>query len=221
LIIARCSWRSAGEGLEAAARPVEGEHQAGVESLVEQVDRGQLAQLADQFGVPAQPQIGLDTQLHGPQPLFLHQVRVRGQRLAELDVGQRGAPPQVQRLTEHIGRLLRVGVHDVLGAAQQPLEHVQVDGVRRNVHLVAAGLGEQVAARAVAVPERAQLAQLVDVGLQRGGGADRRIAAPQLVDELVGADQAVGVQHQQGQHLTEFRRGRRQVDSAVGDLDRA
>ena len=90
-----------------AVGAVEGEHELAAEALPQRVAGDERLQLADELGVAAEREVGLD-------PLFerrqLQLVQARDLRLCERlvgEVGQGGAPPEGERPAQLLGGLLR------------------------------------------------------------------------------------------------------------------
>lgn len=85
----------------------------------------------------SQRQVGLDAVLLRDQPQ-LGQASGCGGEVVTLDVGQRGPPPEVQRLAQEVAGGLRVPVVKGLSAAAgEPLERDRVDAVGVGVEHVA------------------------------------------------------------------------------------
>ena len=158
---------------------------------------GQLAQLGDQAGVPAQPQVGVDARLEGGQPQ-LGQPRhlVAGQR-GRGHVGQRLAAPQRQRLGQQArrrGPVAPLGRRP--GLVAQAAEPVGVQLGAGHRELVAGPAGDQ----APAVLRAQPLADQLDVALHRVPRARRGLAVPQHRGQRVHGDDLAGPQQQHGQH---------------------
>jgi hypothetical protein len=164
------------------ARPPDArrEHPLPVESLVERVLADERFELTDHLLMRPQRELGVDTFLERAQPQLLEPLRLT----LEVDVRERGPAPERQRFPEQARRTRGLGAP---GLRPQRLEAVQVDRFGRNVERIA-----RVARRDRVVAER--LAQAGDVDVQRGHGRRRRRVAPQFVDELLGGDDAAGIQ---------------------------
>ena len=103
------------------------------ELLAERVGRHQLAQLADDGGVAAEAQIGVDAVLGGDEAPLLEAGRVPPGEVEVRELEQRRAPPQPQRLLEQLAGARGVA-RQQRGAALlgQRLEPPGVEGVRRD-----------------------------------------------------------------------------------------
>ena len=119
------------ERLGLAAAAVEGEHQLPGEPLARRVLGDQLPQLADELGVPAGGQVGLDARLQRGQPLLLEPRDLGLRERLERQVGERRPAPQA--------RAPRAGPRGVLGlpggqrappVLDQPLEALGVELAR-------------------------------------------------------------------------------------------
>jgi hypothetical protein len=120
--------------------PVQGQHQVRPQPFPQWAFGGQLDQLGDPLGVPAEAQIELDALFQGGQPL-LDQTRndVAVQEVAG-HVRQRFAVPQRQRLVQQrCGRLRLAGRRGGAGAADQGAELVYVDPVGVHDQAVSGG----------------------------------------------------------------------------------
>ena len=172
-----------------AARAVERQHELAAQTLAQRVRRDQRLQLADQVGMPAAGQLGVDALLERRQPQLLEPQDLRLRERLVGEVGERRAPPQGQRLAQLRGGSSGLGPPR-LGA--QALEHRDVQLVRFDV--------QHVAGRARGQPLGAELAPVAhDVALDALGRGGRRRLAPQLADQPVGGDDLVRVQQQERQ----------------------
>ena len=91
-----------------APGPIQGEHQEAVHTLAECVPSGQFLQLADEVGLASELELQLESLLRRGQPFLLEAFEVRaGPRLVG-EVGKRRPPPESERLSQGLERLLRV-----------------------------------------------------------------------------------------------------------------
>ena len=161
-------------GLPAGA--VEREHEQPVRRLAQRVRGDVRLELRDRVGVAAARDVGLDALLEAGQP---QRFEVRGLDLRErlLELGERRAAPQVQRLAQQRRRALRVaGVECRAPGLPQPRE-------ARGVHVLGAG-DERVARRPRLERTLGQdLAQLRDGDLDHLDRRRRDVLAPQVVHE--------------------------------------
>jgi hypothetical protein len=171
----------------------------------------QHLQLADQVGVAAERQVGLDPLLQCSDAQLLEASAFDlGERLAG-ELRQRGTAPQFECLAQQPRRSLGVRPPRV---ADQPLEAEQVDrlGIR----------AEQIAGR----PRherlgREQLAQPRHVDLDDRDRRLRRLIPPQLVDQPLTRDNPVRVQEQQREQRALLRTSQRKQPIALVDLERS
>src|SRR5262249_6683976 len=111
-----------------------------------------------------------------------------GERLV-LEVGERRAPPEGQRLVQPRSRCKR---SQVTGFLEKTLEVVHVELVDRNAKQIPRGLGQDAVA-----PER--LPQLRDMDLKRGQSRLRRLLTPERVDQPLSRDELVRAEEKRGQ----------------------
>ncbi len=181
-----------GQRVGLAPAAVEREHQLPAQALAQRVARDLQLELGDHVGMEPERQVGLDPVLQAGEPQLL-QPHALGERERLGELGQRGPAPDVERLAQALGGRLRVAAQQRRAAAPaQGLEAVQVDRVGLDLERVAASPRAQHAVRQ-------HLAQLRDVDLDHLGRRLRRGLAPQLVDQRLDGDRAVGVQEQAGQ----------------------
>nr|WP_256862102.1 hypothetical protein [Microbispora sp. GKU 823] len=213
-----------GEGVGLPSGPVEGEHEQAPQPLPVGVVLHQAFEVGHARSRVAERQPGLEPVLGGRGAQL---GQPRHDRLGELvrgELGERLAPPRLQRGAQRLGR------GGVLAPGERPPAVLGQRGEADQVHLAGrhrqqvAGLaGDQHLRRRARRPAGFERpAELGDVALQGPGRARRRLALPQLVDETVEGDHAARLQREHGQHGTLL--GRAQVDGpagGVGDLDRA
>jgi hypothetical protein len=139
------------------------------------------------------------------------------------DVGERRAAPQVERLGELRDRTRRIAAANRLAGQQhQPLEAFGVELVGLHPQHVAVGaIRKAGTGRARAAIELEHLADTADVHAQRGRCAGRRIALPQLVDELLGGHRPVGPDCEQREELARLFTAYVQRRAVVPHLDRS
>jgi hypothetical protein len=133
------------------------------------------------------PQHHLDEQLGGGQAQLLQPGRLRDRPGLVADLGIRRALPQPERLLQQGACLRRAGPAELAGLPQQPPEapgvHHLVGGPDRVARRRA---DQQPRGRAWGATGLEHPPQVGHVGLQRRGGARRRLATPQVVDQAVG-----------------------------------
>ena len=200
------------ERLGLAAAAVEREHQLGGEALVRRVLGHQPAQLADDLGVPAGGDVGLDAARERGDPRLLEAAHLAGCERLVRQVAERRAAPQAERLAQQ----LRRGV----GPAGRQLAPAARDELVEALHVALAGAdAEPVPGRGprhrVAVAER--LAQPRDVDLHGLDRPGRRVRAPQRERQPLGADRLVRIQEKDGEDRS--RLGSTERDRAVGAAD--
>jgi hypothetical protein len=169
------------ESVRLPARPVERQHQAGMEPLPQGVSRDERLQVGDHLGVPAGRQLQVDERLPGGQ-LELGQpgdLRFRPARVGEL--GQRRAPPCGERLPVEPDRRCRFAVRRGTRLRDPGRE-------AERVHVLWGGL-QQIAGTARRhqrrrQPERGQRPpELGHAHLQGVVGIGGEVLAPEGVDE--------------------------------------
>ena len=182
-------------GLPPAA--VVGEHELGAQPLAQRMLAGERAQLGDEVGVPAEPQVEVDEVLHHghaalgePFPLVLRERPDRA--------GERLPGPQAERGPQRLGGLRHAPVPPPgLGLGDEALELGQVERALAEAQGVpAADRGEQPRPGARGTARLEHAAQPRHVGAQRAERAGRRPLAPDPVDDLLGGDHAVRADQQ-------------------------
>ncbi len=166
--------------------PVERHHQLPAQPLPQREPLHQPGQLAEQVPLVAGGQFQIHPVLGGHHPALVEH-RGRPPDLLTVDLRERRAPPQVERLPQ------QRRIAPLPGLRDQPGEHRGVQFVRSADEPVAGRLGLDRA-------RRQQPAQPGDAGLQLAARGGRRIVAPDRVDQLAGAQHPIGVQQQHGQH---------------------
>ncbi len=181
--------------LRAPPGPVEGEHSLGVKALVERMLGDQCLEPAGHLVVAPGGELGVDRELERAHMKLLEAPDLgRRERLGG-DVGEWCTAPELERLG---GRavddpLIRVAAR----ALDKLLKARRVNRVAGQLELVAPAVGDD--ARAAVVAGQ-RLAQLRDIELDVLGGARRRALGPEAIDQLVGADRAVGAQREHREH---------------------
>jgi hypothetical protein len=154
----------------------------------------------------AQRQPGLGLLFQRGQPLLL-QPRDRG--LSERGVGevrQRRAAPPRQRIGQHGGLLPRIPSR--AGPAHEGREPALVHRVALKLEQITRWPEcHQLTAARLGVLQR--LPQPADLGLQRPGRMDRKLIAPQILDQLARRDRPPEVQEQIGQQRADLGLGNR------------
>lgn len=179
-----------GQGLGGAAGVPQGPDAQRLERFVERTGVAEHGQLRQRLPRPAEGQEGAERGPPGVEPAGL--PAGRGRRPVG-KIGEGGPVPQGERLLQGREGLLRVAV--LQGPAplpRQPLEPVQVHGVRRGGEAVAAlrGLDGAVAQGAP---------QPSDEGLERTGGVGGGIAVPHLADQDPCRNGPPGAQREDGE----------------------
>ena len=179
-----------GERIGLAPRAIEGEHELPAQSLAQWVLGGERLELADELGVLARCEIGVDPLLQRAEAQLLELRRVRLRERLVGEVGQRRPAPQRERLAQPGGRGGGIGVGRL---RDQRLKASQVELGRLDVERVAGRAGHQ-----PAVAELLAHARDVDLDALRHRGGRR--VTPHLVHEALGRHDVVGVQEQHRQH---------------------
>ena len=181
--------------LSVASRAVEGQHAQKPQPLPEGVGAGERLELPGHEAMVPHREVGLDAVLDGGQSSFLQSARFRSGGRGVCHLGQGGAAPECQRLSERPGRLGVVaggGPLPSLGA--QRFEPEGVDRLVVDLQPVPRRTGPE------RVPVLSQgLAEAGDVDPQGGGGAGRRVARPEILGQGIGGDDTVGGQDKQRQ----------------------
>ena len=112
------------ERLGLATGAVQAEHQLAAEPLAQRMLPHERLQLADDLGMTARGELGVDPLLERGQPQLLqpHDLRL-GERLIR-EVRERRPAPQRQRLAQHLRRALRIRA---AGLRDKPLEPREVE----------------------------------------------------------------------------------------------
>ena len=153
---------------------------------------GQRFELAHHVAVAAEREVGLDPRFERGQAELLEPRTLAAARTAPSELGQRGPAPERQRLAEPVGRLLgialrpapaRASANDALEPGEVELVRLELEGVARRARVQLRG-GQH-------------LAQLRDVDLHHLLRGLRDVLAPEVVDDPVERDRAVGVEEQE------------------------
>ena len=160
-----------------------------MQPLPQRVLSHERLELADQLGVAAELELGRDALLERAEAQLLEPGDLRlGERLVR-ELRECRPAPERQCLREQPGALVRRGSARPLDSLLEPgdveLAGLDVDDVARRPRLQPLGA------------ER--LAELGDAVLERGRRRRRRRFAPELVDEPVRGDHAVGVDQKQSE----------------------
>ena len=167
------------ESLRLTRAAIQAQHQLPAQTLTQRILVDQRLQLPHELGVPPGRQLLLDSLLQtGDAQLLKPGDLGRGEPVRG-QVGQRGPPPQRQRLLEP-------------PLVPQPPEPRQVELVVADGDEVSRRLGDQ------PLPPD-QLAQPRDVELQRLVRGFGRIVLPQQVDQSSAGHDAIGLQQQRAQ----------------------
>jgi hypothetical protein len=192
------------DGLGGPAGPVQGQHQAVAQVLVEPVVADLDRQLADDVGLPAGHQVGLGLGLDGRPALALQpgDAGLVASLVAQV-LQRRGGPPQGERLGQDGrgpgrfgGRVLQR--RPPLGQESLEAEHVQPIG--GDVELVGVVLGEDAGpGRLLVLAGRQELAQPRHGAVERVAGPGRR-PVPEGVQQPGHGHRLVGVEQEEGEH---------------------
>ena len=144
----------------------------------------------------------VDAELLGVEAQLLQARRFGPARAPALQVDQRPAPPEGQRLTNDVGGALRLAQREQLARPpDQPLETTRVDVVSRHDQPVALRHRlDRARSEQLAQPHHAPLDHLVP--------RRRRSLPPKRVGQAFGADHLTQPQRQRAQHHPIARRGR-------------
>ena len=194
--------------------PVEREHRLPAQALAQREPRDLGRQLPDQLRVAALHQVRLDAVLETGQAQLVEMIAL-GLREGLGELGERLAAPEPERLAQVRGGGRRLaGLERRAARAAQPVEAHDVDRLRVDLDEVAGRAREEHVGRQ-------QLAQLRDVDLDH---LRRRVGhgvAPEVVDEAVDRDRAVGRHEQPGQQRPLLEAAERERRAAVEHLHRA
>ena len=196
------------------AAAVEREHELTVELLAQRLLGDQRAELADQLGVSAEMQIGLDPAVQR-LPAVLLELAYPRMAFESRHVGERAAAPEGERRAEVVGGCLPVlGCQGTVSGGAVGREDLRVELTGFDPDLIAGA--DRHEARSVAAQH---LAHAVDVVVERCPGRGRLFAAPQQVGDLVEGDDGVRVQQEGGEDRTALRAGQRDRLIPVEDPD--
>ena len=204
--------------LRLPAAPIQGQDPLTPQALTQWMAHHERVQLARHDQVATAGEVGVDTVLDRAQPCLPQAGGLGLDAHTRLDVGQRLASPEAERLTEHRRRLGRVAGGSATSRLLDQLEEVMlVDDV--------VGDGEPVARchqfeETGCVGGAEQLAHRGHSDLQHPSRPVRGKRRPELLHEPVGADHAAALDDQQRQQRPLLRRGRRDVDTVDDDLER-
>ena len=199
------------ERLGLATRPVEREHELAADALAKRVPGDETFQLGRDRGVTAECELGLDPLLDRRQPQLL-EARDLGLREGFVgEVGQRGSPPQSERLFEQLRRPRRLRASS---ARDELLEDVQVELTSLNLEHVARRAGDQLVGLEL-------LAQPGDVDLERLAGGRGCTIPPESIDEGLARDDLVRVQEENGHERALSRPPELEGSAVARDLQRS
>ena len=202
------------ERVRVPAAAIQREHELGPRALAQRLASDERLELRRHRGVTPERQIRVDAVLDAVQAELGETGRLEhGERLAELR--ERLASPEGQRVAEVAAGGARVtrGERRAAGVAQ-PLEPCEVQRLRL--------AGERVAARARDEHARGQhLAQLGDVDLHHLRRRLRWVLAPEIGDEALGRDSAVGVQGQPGEQRSGLAASKLHRCGSIAHFERA
>ena len=204
-----------GQRIGLAPGAVQRQHQLTVQRLAQRVLGHERLQLADRIRVTAQSELGFEALLQAGEPqLFEMRALDLGERLLG-ELRERRPAPQVKRLAQPLGRRGDVARRERGRAfAAQRREAHGVDRLRIG--------GDEVAGRLGAQHVGGQhLAQLRDVDLDHLRCRRGHVLAPQVVDQPMHRDRAVGAEHQPRQQRALLAAAKRERRRAVVCLQRA
>jgi hypothetical protein len=168
-------------------------HQLAPKALAEGLLGNELFELGHDIRMAPQSQLRLDPLLTTDKKQLVQTLGLEREDAGLRDVRQRWPPPERERRSEPIGsKPRRTAAKRVLPFAQEPLEARSIDPVAPDLEDVARRTCDH---RVV----RERRAQPRDVDAQRLLGARRRVAAPQLLDQLVDRDRSAGVEQEQSE----------------------
>ena len=196
------------------ARSIQREHQLRLEAFSQRVLAHQRLELADQRGVPAEREIGVDPILERREALLLQPRSLALRKRLIREVRQRRPAPQRQRLPQPSARELRITLRERVAALRHArLESVRIELPRLQLeHVPAASGHEQTITQG--------LAQIRDVHLHGLCRAAGRALSPQLIDQAINRDNLPPVQQQHRQHSPLLWGPERQRTIVVDDLQR-
>jgi len=162
--------------------------------------------------------VRLDPQLKRGQPGLLQPPSLGRHQCGGRHVGQRRAPPQPDRLGQHLGGAAGVACGQRLPAlADKRLETPRVQFAGTELKLIARSTSGQDAALRIA--ENAAQPEHIDTDQVRC--PVRRVVAPQFRDQPVGRDRLAGVQQQRGKQRPPLWRSDPAPVLAIPDLERS
>ena len=147
----------------------------------------QALELANELGVVRRVEVGLDPLFQRREAKLLEMSDMGLRERLEREVGERGAAPETQSLSQCSGPFGRVPASR--GVDQSP-EPIEVELIRLDVHPVPGRFGLE-DLRSECLPK------LRDEVLQRRDGGSRRLLTPERVDEPVDGHHAPGIEQQE------------------------
>ncbi len=181
-----------------AARAVKRQHELPAQTLAQRVLTDQRLKLADERGVEAEGEIGLDPLLERGEAQLLEARDFRLRERLVREVGERVPAPQIEGVVEQFGGGRRIsGGGRPRSLAELMLEALRVEPVRLDPEQVAAGARQHdLARRSPCALGLERLAKLRDVHLERVRRGLGRPRPPQVVDQAIARNHRVGVQQQ-------------------------
>ena len=201
------------------AGPVQGEHPQRPEPFAQRVGRGQRLEFRDRVAELSAFQQRLGPRFERGEPQFLEAASL-GPDGRRVDACQGRPAPQPQRLVEAVQGDGRVSTGHRIGRLGRQLGEAAGVEFRR-------GHAQQVSRRPGAEPVRAwrvrrrsqHLAQLGHAHLEAGQGPVSGLQRPQLVEQLPGRDDVVGVHDQRREHGAGAGAAQLERPSAHGHVD--
>ena len=181
-----------GVGIERLGLPpgaVEREHQLPAQSFPQRLLADERLELADELGVAATFEIGVETRLDRDKPELLQPCDLGLRPALVREVCEGGAAPELERRSELGGSLER---GELRRCGKSPLELGAVQLLGREIEAVPVCLGGDRLR-----PER--LAELRDVALDRGLWPPRCLLRPERLDQRIGRDRPPTLEGQHGE----------------------
>ena len=173
--------------------------------------RHEPLELGDELSARAELEVGIDPLLQGIQAELLEPADLALREALQLEVAERRAAPQRERLPQRLGSLPRILSPRILN---EPLEATEIQLLGLDPEQVAGRLRDEHAGRK-------ELAELRDEVLERGRRRLRALLAPELLDDAIARQHLARVDQQEREERPRSLSSEREWALRPDDLERS